>query len=478
MKPTITTLVRAAAVGAVLPRLARAARMRPPVSAAGDGPGRTDRTISVVIPARNESSRLQPLLDRIIVAPDVVEVIVVDDDSTDDTAEIAARAGCRVIAAGSRPVGWTGKTWALQRGLDEAKGEWIVTLDADTRPHPGLPVALVARALADGSDLLTVAGRFVGRSAPARWLHAAMLTTLVYRFGPPGQSPAGPPDRVLANGQCMTFRRQSVLAAMGLTAVGSAVVEDVALARYLARSGKRVDFLDAGGLLDVELYGSFADTWRGWGRSIGLPGVDSTSRRMLDVVVLALTMPVPLLRLAVGRPDAIDLVALAARLGTLVGTRTAFDRNDAAYWTSPLADALAVAALATSLLPRPHTWSGRAYPDGVRPRPAVPVRPRPAVRKRRPTNVIRAPVAAVRCAPSMMIWRTGKLATPSRAAHAKPSAEFLMISHTIRHMATATSAGRGANTSAAPTNVSTLRPPLSRDATGQAWPTIAAAPAM
>lgn len=318
-------------------------------------------TISVVIPARNEADRLQPLLDLIVGAPGVAEVIVVDDESTDDTAARAAGAGARVLPVARRPDGWAGKTWALQSGVEAATGKWIVTLDADTRPDPGLAAALVARATADESDLLTVAGRFVGRSRGARWLHAAMLTTLVYRYAPPGQ-PSRPPGRILANGQCMTFRRDAMLAAGGFAQVAGSVVEDVALARRLAGAGHRVDFLDATAVLDVEMYPSLTETWTGWGRSIGLPGVDPLGRRLLDVVVLTLTLPVPVVRLALGRPDAFDLIAVAARLGTLVGTRTAFARHGAAYWLSPVADTLAIAALATGLTRRHHTWSARTYP--------------------------------------------------------------------------------------------------------------------
>ncbi len=144
-------------------------------------------------------------------------------------------------------------------------------------------------------------------------------------------------------------------------AVAGDVVEDVALARHLARRGRRVDFLDAGHLLRVELYGSLAATWSGWGRSIGLPGVEARWRQGADFATLLLTLPLPLLRLVSGRADPIDLIALIARIGTLAGTRTAFSRNDAAYWLSPLADAVAVAAVAASALRRTHTWSGRTY---------------------------------------------------------------------------------------------------------------------
>ncbi len=357
MKPSLVTLARAAAVSVVMPRLARAARTRSPVACVEP----SGHSISVVIPARDEAARIQPLLDVIVGAPGVTEVIVVDDESSDSTGEVAKRSGAQVVSAGRRPEGWAGKTWALQCGLDAATSDWIVALDADTRPRPELPVSVVSRAEADGTDLLTVAGRFDGDSAGARWLQSAMLTTLVYRFGPPGQSRPPVFGRMLANGQCMAFRRGTLLAIGGFKTVAGAVVEDVALARHLAATGRRVDFLDAAELLKVELHDSLVASWHGWGRSIGLPGVEPICRQLLDVAVLALTLPLPLVRLMVGRPDPIDLVSLTARLGTLVGTRAAFSRNDLAYWASPLADVIAVAAVAKSVLTRRHVWSGRTY---------------------------------------------------------------------------------------------------------------------
>lgn len=358
MKFGVASLVRAAAVGLVLTRLVRGARTRPPVAVCGPP---SDTSVSVVIPARDEAERIGPLLDAVVGAPGVHEVIVVDDESTDATARLCSAAGARVVAAGRRPEGWAGKPWALQRGLDAASGDWIVTFDADTRPHPELAGSLVARAHGDSTDLLTVTGCFDGRSRGARWLHAALLATLVYRFGPPGRSSTPAIDRILANGQCMAFRRSDLLMLGGFEPVAEAVVEDVALARHLASSGRRVDLLDASTLLNVELYDSFGATMSGWGRSIGLPGAESRWRQLSDLATLALTLPLPLLRLGAGRADPIDMIALVARIGTLAGTATAFTRRDAAYWLSPLADLIAVAAVAKSILTGTHTWRGRSY---------------------------------------------------------------------------------------------------------------------
>jgi dolichol-phosphate mannosyltransferase len=356
----VASIAARGAAGAVaISRLAKAARVADPVSVASDR-DRQPASISVVVPARDEADRIGPLLDAIVGSDGVGEVIVVDDQSSDATASIARGAGAVVIAGTELPAGWAGKAWALQQGIEAASSEWIVTLDADTRPQPGLVPALVDRAIADGFDFLTVGGRFECPTPATRWLHASMLTTLVYRFGPPGVP--GRPDRVMANGQCMAMRRDPFLGAGGMSSVRGQVVEDIALARALAASGWSVGFLDAADLLTVRMFESLGDTWAGWGRSLALPGVEPRSRQVADLAVVLLAQALPLPRLILRRGDLIDIVLAATRLGTLAGTRTAYDRADAAYWLSPLADLPSSVAIARGIARRGRqSWRGRSY---------------------------------------------------------------------------------------------------------------------
>lgn len=359
------TAGRAAVAATVLARLARAVH-RAPLVRVPDGGDDAMPSISVVVPARDEAARIGPLLSAVVGAPGVTEVLVVDDCSSDETARLAIRAGADVVTGRPLPPGWVGKAWTLEQGLRAATGEWIVSLDADTRPSPELPSALVARALADGDDLLTVAGRFECPTAALRWLHPAMLTTLVYRTAPPGSIRPGPVSRRMGNGQCMAWRRRTVLAAGGFGAVAHHTVEDVALVRTMAAAGFRVDFLDARGLLTVRMYESAGEAWTGWGRSIALPGVDSRARQIGELAVVVGAQVAPMLRLLTRRADALDGVLGLARLGTLVGTSSAYRRRDAAYWASPLADAVAVAALAVGIVTRERRWRGRSYgPSGI-----------------------------------------------------------------------------------------------------------------
>ena len=348
-------LLRGGAIAIVGSRLARTLGAAPPLRP--DTPplvGSDGADVTVVIPARNEVGRIRPAIAAARNAVGVSEVVVVDDRSTDATAAVARASGARVVGVGERPTGWAGKTWALQVGAAATDTDWVLFLDADVRVSSGLPPAMTQRAIADRLDLLSVAARLAPGDALGRWLHASMLTTLVYRFGAPGTG-----GRMLSNGQCVLVRRRAFDEWGGLAPVAESWVEDVALARWLAGRGRRVAFVDACDLVEVEPYDSLVATWSGWGRSLGLSGVDGVLRRTLDVVVLTLVMPVPLVRMLVGRADVIDVVAAALRAGTLVGTRRAFTRTGAAFWCSPLADIASVASLATSVVQRRHRWRGR-----------------------------------------------------------------------------------------------------------------------
>lgn len=351
------TAVRLAAAASALSWVARAARRHPPLAAAA----KVVASISVIVPARNEAVRIDPLLRTVIGAPGVSEVLVVDDESTDATAEIARRAGATVIAGRPLPAGWVGKAWALHQGIEAATGEWLVMLDADTRPSPELPGALVARCIEGQLDLLTVAGRFDCPTAPLRWLHPALLTTLVYRSAPPGAVAAGPVRRRMGNGQCLAARRATLVDAGALGVLASHTVEDVALVRMMAAAGFGVGFLDASSLLTVRMYETAIEAWGGWSRSLSLPDVDTAGRRVVELLVVALAQGLPFVRLLARRADLLDVTLLAVRLGTLVGTAPAYTRRGVAYWLSPLADPLAIAALARGVADPRRSWRGRSY---------------------------------------------------------------------------------------------------------------------
>ncbi len=353
--------LRLVAAVAALRQLIRASRTVPPIEAAPNAPTPSGG-VTVVIPARNEALRIRPCLDRLRADSAIHEVIVVDDHSDDGTADVARSLGARVISAEVLPSGWAGKCWALQQGIEAATTDWVVTLDADTEPLPGLASALVARATKDGFGFLTVAGRFVCPTWLLQVLHPSLLTTLVYRYGPPGATSSVGPERMMANGQCMALRRVEFLAAGGFHPVASSLVEDVALARSLASRGWSVGFLDAGPALTVAMHADAADAWRGWGRSLPLGGVASKREQAEGLGVVWLAQALPVVRLLSGRGDVLDGIMALTRLGTLVGTRRAYEQPSPAYWLSPLADIPVALRLTQSTLRPERTWRGRTYP--------------------------------------------------------------------------------------------------------------------
>lgn len=314
--------------------------------------------ISVVVPARNESARIGACITALRDAAGVDEVIVVDDESTDDTATVARSLGARVVAGAPLPDGWVGKIWALQQGIEAAGGDVIVTLDADTRPDPWLPVAAARALSASGAVLATVTARFDTPSAPGTWLHAAMLTSLVYRHG--AGAGRATVDSV-ANGQCMVFRRDDAVRGGWCNEVRGSTVEDVALVRALVRRGRPVEMFDGSSLLTVRMFESFGETWRGWGRSLALTGADSRLRQSVDLAITALAVVAPPILVVTGAATPVTVVLLAIRLGTLVGTSSAYRRRGPGYWLSPLADLLAWLAVARGASTRTHQWRDRTY---------------------------------------------------------------------------------------------------------------------
>ena len=369
MNSTVWWLLAAAEVVALLvvaPRLLRAARGGRRLVAIHDDHTRLDATttpgviprISVVVPARNEATRIIECLEPLRGAPGVVEVIVVDDESTDHTAMVAREHGARVVAGAPLPDGWVGKIWALQQGILAASGDVVVTLDADTRPDRQLPLSAANALLDGGSVLATVAPRFRLPSQAGTWLHAAMLTSLVYRHGAGAGRAA---SDAVANGQCMVFRRDDAVRGQWCNEVRDSTVEDVALVRALVRRGHSVEMFDGSSLLAVRMFEGVADTWRGWGRSIALSGSDSRARQAFDLATTLIAVAAPPLLVAIGAATPATMLLLLIRIGVLVGTARAYERRRLGYWLSPFADLLAWLAVIRGSVAKQHRWRGRTY---------------------------------------------------------------------------------------------------------------------
>jgi dolichol-phosphate mannosyltransferase len=370
-------VLQAVALAVLVWRLEGGRKRSPPVVPLTDGVD--DTTVSVLLPTLDEARRIGPCLAGLHAqGPPLAEVIVIDSGSTDDTrsqVDAIARVDARFRIVDDRPLpdGWIGKVWALERGRAVASGAWLLGIDADTEPAPGLVAGVVTAARTHGFDLVSFSPCFAGMTAGEQWLQPAILTTLVYRTGAAGGRGARA-DALLANGQCFLARASVLARHDGYSAARRSFSDDVTLVRHYARLGCRVGFLDGSRLYRVRSYESLSQMWREWGRSIDLRDSTTLLRQIADAWFLVLTMALPLPLLALiatrtitGPPNAIDaLVAINAvlvliRVLLLGALAASYDRPGATFWLSPLADPLAVLRVWLSTLRRPRAWRGRLY---------------------------------------------------------------------------------------------------------------------
>lgn len=368
-------IVQTIALIVLIGRLLPGRHRRPPVLPIEDrGPPR----VSVLLPTFNEVRRVQPCLEGLMrQGPTVREILVIDGNSSDGTAELVASAAARdgrirMVYEPPRPNEWVGKVWALQHGLDNTAGEWLLNVDADIEPEPGLVAAAVDVAERLGLDVVSFSPRFAGQTAAEQWLQPALLVSLVYRNGVAGRDGRMAPARTMANGQCFLARRDTLAARGGYAIARTSFSDDVTLARRLAGRGVRVGFLDGSRLFQVHSYESLGEMWREWGRSIDLKDATTRAQLLGDVAVVTVTQGVPLVLLAAcafgavhGRVGTalviVNALLVAIRIAMLGALAQSYTLKHWTYWLSPIADPLAAARVFVSALSQKKSWRGRRF---------------------------------------------------------------------------------------------------------------------
>jgi hopene-associated glycosyltransferase HpnB len=207
--------------------------------------------LAVVIPARNEAGGIGACIVSLLRQdyPGPWSVILVDDDSSDGTAEIARQAAAaagapeRLTVVAGRPLapGWTGKLWAVQQGVEAAAAmaeppSYLLLTDADIAYQAGVLSTLVAHAQAEGLVLTSLMVKLRCESFAERGLIPAFIFffQMLYPFSWVNRRPRG---IAAAAGGCMLVRAQELQQAGGIEAIRGALIDDCALAAILKARG-------------------------------------------------------------------------------------------------------------------------------------------------------------------------------------------------------------------------------------------------
>ncbi len=340
-----------------------------------DGP-----LVSAIVPARNEAGRIGPALRSLSAQRyRALEVIVVDDESQDETAAQAAAVArtcerIRLVPGLPPPPGWIGKNWAVHEGVERARGTWLLFTDADVLHAPDALARAVPLARELGRGGVTILARWLSGSAPERIVQPAALA-LIRAFVVPG--PLVRSQRfglARANGAFILLERGLYERTGGHAALRRALVDDYALARVVKAAGGLLVVVEGYEYVSVRMYDGLAELWHGW-RKNSSAGVAGGSLSLAFVLAFAGTAIALAPALAVVRgPRRLGVAALALQLAVRAAVANAAP-TPRRYWaTFPLgALFLSVTSLVSSgdRLRGVVEWRGRCYSrEGTRRSPA------------------------------------------------------------------------------------------------------------
>ena len=229
-------------------------------------------SISVLVPARNEEEGIAACVESLVQQEEIAEIVVVNDQSTDRTAEIVrglatGHPRVKMINVAELPAGWVGKNYAVWLGAREAKCEWLLLTDADAvhEKHAA------ARAMEIATEQNAMLVSFSPEQVMETWYEKAVIPYVYCRLAKKlsyeqVNDPAN--TAAAANGQFLLIRRDAYEAVGGHAGIAGEVLEDVALAKKVKGCGYRIWFGSGKGIVRVRMYRSFRAMWGGWKKNL------------------------------------------------------------------------------------------------------------------------------------------------------------------------------------------------------------------
>jgi glycosyltransferase involved in cell wall biosynthesis len=326
--------------------------------------------VSVIIPARNEEACLGHCLASLAGQNGIdFEIIVVNDNSTDRTRDIARGfPSVKLIDADPLGPGWTGKNHAAHCGYKIARGRWLLFTDADTVHRHGSLRRAVREAKQHDADMLSYSPK---QEVHGPWERSVMPIVFaeLRRQYPPRLVSDPTSSVVAANGQYLLFRRDAYEAVGGHATVRDSLLEDVELARLVKKSGRKIRFRYGRDAVKTRMYRSLRQMWEGWTKNLALLFPDPLKLaviRALEFLLAAtgLAVSVIALRLHAVPAAVIGAVTAAALAGNF------FQRVRKAHFgwinttIAPIGAPIFVLLLVRSRLHHRNnsvSWKGRDY---------------------------------------------------------------------------------------------------------------------
>jgi glycosyltransferase involved in cell wall biosynthesis len=336
--------------------------------------------VSAIVPARDEEAVIAACVESLAVQKEIVEILVIDDQSSDRTTEIVRALSAkysivRLLEAAELPAGWVGKNHAVWTGAKEACGGWLLFTDADAVHAADSGAKALAIAAENDAALVS----FSPEQVMETWYEKAVIPYVFTRLNQRFRF-ADVNDRAnaaaAANGQFILIRRDAYDATGGHASIAGEVLEDVALAARVKAAGYRLWFGSGKGIVRVRMYRSFAAMWEGWRKNLytlmgeSLKGVKTEVARAMLPILLALLATVTV----GGITESVILTAGVLAMG-LLGILIAYDAELESSGFSPRLLVYAIQgrilfAVALWASYRDHrngrlNWKGRAYPAGT-----------------------------------------------------------------------------------------------------------------
>ena len=285
--------------------------------------------VSVILPARNEAYNIARCVSSILSTtyPNL-ELIVVDDSSTDGTAQLAREAAegdprARVLACPPLPEGWFGKQWACATGAKAARGSVLQFTDADTIHSADLVTRSTNAMRRVRAQLFSVAGRQELGGFWEKVIQPQVFSILSMRYGgTESVTEATSVKHKIANGQCIFVTHDSYNSIGGHGAVRTSAAEDLMLAQRFFAARKRVVLMLGVNQLSTRMYASLSEIVSGWRKNVFAAGLDSVpfgrvGRTMFPLFLLLpplmeLLPPLALILAAFGLPAGPTVLLWAA----------------------------------------------------------------------------------------------------------------------------------------------------------------------